>query len=208
MWINYNNSFNTAEIMNLYKNIFWDAPWNEWYICKKCSNIFPKNYTWSCCNKDTIEPFYKNNELKETLQTLKSKESYREIVASILDKPVWFIWWWNTNISELNTEKLSLNSNELDKLILESRRIFPNFDFQNFYYLAEIWVKTEQRWKDIAGNLYRKNLEEIKKWDVEYILVRTTKKTQKPYEWFKRDWFMDVYDYNDEQQRVILIKQL
>jgi hypothetical protein len=37
-----------------------------------------------------------------------------------------------------------------------------------------------------------------------YLLVRTTKKTDKPYEWYRKLWFQEVYDYNDQQSRVIL----
>jgi hypothetical protein len=43
---------------------------------------------------------------------------------------------------------------------------------------------------------------------MKYVLVRTTKKTDKPYRWYRNEWFVDVFDYNDQQDRVILIKKV
>jgi ribosomal protein S18 acetylase RimI-like enzyme len=82
--------------------------------------------------------------------------------------------------------------------------LYSDFNFENFYYFAEIWVKNSYRWQNIAWQLYRQSLEQIKNNWVKYILVRTTKKTDVPYKWFLKELYQDVFSYNDEQDRVIL----
>jgi len=78
----------------------------------------------------------------------------------------------------------------------------------DFYYLAEIWVDRRYRWQDIAWKLYRENLKKLKQQWEKFILVRTTKKSDVPYKWFKQMWYKDVFDYNDAQDRVILIYKI
>jgi hypothetical protein len=191
--------------IKLYKEIFWENPWDEWFICINCNSIFSKNFMWKCnCEKPTIEPFYKNSQLKNNFSDLSKKLWYTELVAKILDNNVWFIWWWKTNIDEINDEKFWLDKNNLNELVNWIYSIFPDFDLENFYYFAEIGVKNEFRWNDIAWNLYRENLEKLKENWYKYKLVRTTKKTDIPFKWFLKEWYKEVFSYNDEQDRVIL----
>jgi len=101
----------------------------------------------------------------------------------------------------LNNERL----NNLSKWILD---IFNDFDLENFYYFAEMWVKNNFRWNDIAWELYRKQLEELKdRWE-KFILVRTTRLSDVPYKWFIKDWYIEVFEYLDEQDRVILVYKI
>ncbi len=195
--------------IKLYKDIFWEEPWNEWFICKNCDKIYPKKFMWKCyCKKSSLESFYNNIELKYSFKELSLKEWYKEYVANILEEKVWFILWWNTSLNKLNNDKLWLDWDKFKALEANIIEIFPEFDIDNFYYFAEIWVKKEFRWNDIAGKLYRKNLEELQKFWEKYILVRTTRKTDVPYNWFKANWYREVFQYNDFQDRVILVKKL
>ncbi len=201
--------FDELNKIKLYKDIFWESPWNEWFICKNCSSIYPKKFMWKCdCWNSNLEVFYKNSELKVSFQITSSKNGYQELVANILEEDVWFIWWWNTSIEELNDDKLWLTNVELNELESNIMKIYSDFDVNNFYYFAEIWVKKDYRWNDVAWNLYRQNLEKLKnKWE-KFILVRTTRKSDVPYKWFKYNWYKDVFLYNDEQDRVILVYKI
>lgn len=164
---------------------------------------------WSCsCGQSKLEPFYRNSEIKETFSQVFKKLWYKELIAKVLNNEVWFIWWWETSLEQLNSDKLWLTEEQLKDLIQNIHNLFPDFDFENFYYFAEIWVKKNFRWQDIAWNLYRKNLEQIKSSWIDYILVRTTKKTDVPYKWFLKEWYKDVLSYNDEQDRVILVLKI
>jgi hypothetical protein len=204
-----NVDYKSNKKVMLYKDIFWEAPWNEWYLCINCWKNFNKKFLWSCsCWNSELEPFYKNKELKNTFTELSEKSWYKELIANILDKEVWFIWGWKSSLKELNNDKLWLDTNILDEVENNIKNIFPDFDENNFYYFAEIWVKDEYRWQDLAWNLYRKNLKELKENWEKYILVRTTRKSDVPYKWFLNEWYQDVYLYNDEQDRVILVYKI
>jgi len=194
------------EKIKLYKDIFWESPWEEWFQCKNCSSIYSKNFMWQCnCWNSDFESFYKNDELKEEFSNISIKEKYSELIAKILEEEVWFIWWWNTSLDQLNIDKLQLNEEDLAKIKDNILKLFPVFNLDDFYYFSEIWVKNEYRWNDIAWELYRENLDKLKvRWE-KYILLRTTKKSDVPYKWFKKEWFIDVFEYNDEQDRVILV---
>lgn len=195
--------------VKMYKDIFWEEPWNEWFICKNCWSLFNKNFSWTCsCENPKLEEFYKDNELKENFKILSTKEKYQEMVAKVLDDKIWFIWWWNTSLDELNKDKFWLDWDQIKALETNVLDIFPEFDINDFYYFAEIWVKKDYRWNDVAWELYRRNLEELsRRWE-KYILVRTTRKTDVPYKWFKDNWYIDVYLYEDEQDRVILVYKI
>jgi len=195
--------------IKMYKDIFWEAPWNEWFICRNCWRNYSKNFMWNCsCDKPDIEPFYKNKELKQNFEETSILNWYKELIAKILWNEVWFIWWWITDISELNTLKLKLNEEQLLVLFDSIKKVYPNFNYQQFYYFSEIGVNSYYRWNDVAWKLYRKNLDDLKKTNSEYILVRTTKLSDLPYKWFLKEKFIDVFSYNDEQDRVILIKKI
>jgi GNAT superfamily N-acetyltransferase len=201
-----NENFVWNEKIKLYKDIFWESPWEEWFICTNCEQIFPKKFMWKCdCWNSILEPFYKNLELKQTFEELSKKTWYNELIAEILEEKVWFFWWWNSSLEKINEDKLWLENEKfkiLEKNILEN---FPNFNKNNFYYLAEIWVKKEYRWQDIAWRLYKENLKKLKENNEKFILVRTTKKSDVPYKWFLKEWYKEVFQYNDEQDRVILV---
>ena len=207
--IEQSNDISSDSKIKLYKDIFWEEPWNEWFICKSCGKIYSKNFLWTCnCDNPDVEEFYKNNELKEIFELLATKDKYQELVAEILDIKVWFIWWWNTSLRNLNEDKLWLEWDSLKALESNILDIFPEFDIDNFYYFAEVWVKKDYRWNDIAWELYRENLDKLKKRGENYILVRTTRKTDVPFKWFKDNWYKEVYLYNDTQDRVILVYKI
>lgn len=196
------------EKIKLYKDTFWEYPWNKWFVCKNCWKYYNKKYMWKCsCWNSKLKPFYENKELKETFKDLLEKGWYKEALAKTLDNNlVWFIWWWESSLEKLNIDKLWLDNKQYNILIEWIRKIFPNFNLDKFYYLDEIWVKKEYRWNDIAWKLYRKNIEYVKETWQKYVVVRTTRKSDVPYKWFIDNWYKVVYCYNDEQDRVILVK--
>ena len=120
----------------LYKEIFWESPWNEWFICQNCQKILPKSFYWKCgCWEiNNFEPFYKNKDLKENFRVLSQKRLYKELIANILWEEVWFIWWWNTSLLELNDSKLWLNIEQLSLLQKGIFEKYEDFDFNDFYF--------------------------------------------------------------------------
>ena len=215
------------EIKELYKAVFWGPPWNEWYKCESCKTIYAITFKGSCnCWDSKLSPVYPDNKLEDDFKRCSSKlnfkafkafivierlrEEVKEYVAEILGKDnwVWFIWWWNTSLWNLNDYKLCLNEIQLKSLTEKILEKYSDFDMSNFYYFAELWVKSGFRRKGIAWKMYRKNLKELQDGWRKYILVRTTRKSDVPYKWLKKMWYEDIYFYEDEQDRAILVYKI
>jgi len=208
--INIISNTTSTKLVKLYKDVFWDTPWNEGFVCKSCWKNYNKKFMWKCnCWNSQLESFYKYPELKQTFTSLSSKKWYSKLLAETLDwKNIAFIWWWKSSLEKINQNKLSINQEELENLKKNILDLYSDFDENDFYYLAEIWVDRRYRWQDIAWKLYRENLKKLKQQWEKFILVRTTKKSDIPYKWFKQMWYKDVFDYNDAQDRVILIYKI
>lgn len=196
--------------IKLYKNIFGEAPWEEWFLCQNCGKNLPLSFCGQCqCGEiDNFKAFYDNAELKTALIEISLKRRYSELIAKTINWDIWFIWGWNSSLWELNKDKLWLNESQLAQLNDWIISEFLDFDFYDFYYLAEIGVKKDLRGQNIASQLYQKNLDKLKeKWE-QFMLVRTTRKTAQPFQWFKKEWFREAFNYNDEQDRVILVYKI
>ena len=196
----------------LYMNIFWEDPWNEGYICPQTKALYAlssNQESCTCCSPAVkTNLFYDRDELKTIFSILQQKRWYQEQICIWSDGlPIWFIWWWRSNIEDVNREKLRLDEDELNTLIESISQQCPIFCLDDFYYFAEIGVENFNRWTDIAGMLYRSQIHAVLSNGSGDILVRTTKKTEKPYKWFLRMGYIPVFAYNDQQDRVVLIKQ-
>jgi len=216
------NNENLEQKIQMYIDIFWEEPRNEWYQCKwECKELYALSKVKSeeltkClkCGSD-IEPFYEKNDLKSKRKSRTEKEGYVWMLSETLEnnKLVWFIMGWGTNLEKLNSEKLWLDEKKLEQLNRNVKELFPGCNTNNLFYAADIWVKKEYRSKEkpgmhIASNLYNAREKEVKNKWFAYVIVRTTKKSDVPYKRYKNKWFKDVFDYNDAQDRVVLIKKI
>lgn len=192
--------------------VFGEAPWNEGYICTVTGKLFPLWANLSnclCCKiPNPLKPFYTKEELRETFIKLEKQDGYRENIAKNSDNiPVGFMWGWNSDMNAINKGKLGLSDENLKELQLRIQETNTHFNLQKFYYFAEIGIDAQTRGYDIAGMLYREQVKSVIENQNGSILVRTTKSTDLPYKWFIKMWYIPVFEYNDEQDRVILIKQ-
>lgn len=191
-----------------YIKVFWEAPWNEWYIWESWTlyplsqKIFPEK----------VKKFYDQEKLTDELWLLSKKQWYREILAEVIDSEsanknslVGFVTWWEWALKEINNDKLLLSPKELITLEENINKYFPDFDLKRIFYNAEIWVIDSMRGQWISSTMFRKCIQEVLAWGVDSVLVRTTKKSDQPFLRFKNKlWFTVVYDYNDDQERTIL----
>ena len=60
------------------------------------------------------------------------------MIAELLSENIWFVWWWNTSVDNLNSDKLWLNDWDLNNLKEKISESYPDFDMDNFYYFAEL----------------------------------------------------------------------
>lgn len=202
-----NNNPTWKNKIQLYKDVFWEAPWNEGFICKSCGKLYPAKFTWNCnCSNPNLDEFYKDEEMKESFKLQSIKTGYMEYIANILGKESWFMWGWESDIDEINKDKLGLDEKEIKKLKQWILERFPDFYFDSFFYLSEMGIKKEFRWQSIASKMYDKIIKKLvlnTPW--KYIMIRTTKKSDIPYKWLQKLWYEKVYDYNDQQDRAILV---
>ncbi len=205
---------NIDEKSDLYINIFGEEPWNEWYQCNDCWKLFwlsdtIKNNIIKCLCGSQLQKFYDKNQVDRERSERSNKEWYICKLAENIDsKFIGFIIWRETDIINLNIDKLWLNIYQLDILIKNINENFDDFNLREFFYGAELWIEKDFRWQGIASLLYKEREKNIKEKQKNYILIRTTKKTDKPYKWYKKEWFVEVFEYEDQQNRVIMIKKI
>lgn len=216
------NNTNLEKKAQMYMDIFWEEPRNEWYQCQgECNELYALSKVKSeeltqCLNCGSpIEPFYEKNDLQSKWKSRSEKEWYIWMLSETLEwnELVWFIMGWGTSLDTLNNEKLWLDEENLEQLNKNMIALFPECDANNLFYAADIGVKKEYRSKEkpgihIASKLYDAREKEVKNKWFGYVIVRTTKKSDVPYKRYKGKWFKDVFDYNDAQDRVVLIKEI
>lgn len=217
--INNESYENLQEKTKLYINVFGEEPRNEWFECKndECdkqyyalSKIYAENIS-HCLNCSTqLEKVYDQNILEQDRQKWASKEWYVWRLAEKNAELIGFILWWNDTITSLNDEKFDLKKPEIERLETNIKNICPDFNLNNFYYFSEIWINKDHRWTDdhIAWRLYRSMEEQVIKNGKEYLILRTTQKSDLPFKWFQKLWYNVVFNYNDENDRVIMIKKI
>lgn len=197
---------NSDAITELYITIFGEEPWNEGYVCLQCKTLSPLSRWVQTCCWSSMKTFYDPWEVKKDFEKRLGKQNaIANIIQNQLENLLWFSLWWWTTLEEVNDEKLWLDETSL-KSLQESSSL--NND-EKIFYLAELWVIKEQRWQWLATQLYEDRLSSIKQQWFTNILVRTTKKTDKPFSRYTTKlWFQEVFSYNDSQQRVILLLTL
>lgn len=215
------------EKVDLYIRVFGEEPWNEWYKCKNdncnkqyyaLSEVNAKNLV-ECLNCGTkLEKVYNEKDLSNDWKKWESKEWYIERLAETdvdkikdeTSKLVGFILWWDDDIASLNKEKFWLTEDDMNTLNENIMKIHPDFDLSHFYYFSEIWV--EKKYRDtedhIATRLYASMEDQAIKNGKKCIILRTTQKSNLPFKRFRKLWYDVVFNYNDENDRVIMIKKI
>jgi len=201
------------EKAELYIKVFWEEPRNEWYTCPDCKTTFwlseiTRNEIKQCLCWGDLKNYYDNNEIQNDWTKRANKEWYIWKLAQTLDNDfIWFMMGRKDNIDNLNQEKLWLESENLTSLQEEIKAVYPDFDLNNFFYVAEVGVKKDYRSKKIASRLFNKATQEAKENGYKYILLRTTTKEWWPYQWRTNIGYKIIFSYNDENQRVIMAKE-
>lgn len=200
---------------DLYIKIFGEEPRNEWYQCQDCQSLFSlseiaKKEIKDCLCGWNLNAFYNPEKVEKDRSDRSKSQWYIERLAENLDNDlVWFALWWESDINQLNQKKFWLAQNQLWELTNNINSLDKLTDLQKLYYFSEVWVEKQYRWKsNIASKLYNDIENQVKSNWYKTMILRTTKKTDVPYKWFQKLWFQEVFSYNDQQDRVIMIKQL
>lgn len=196
------NTFTPTQKAECFIQVFGEAPRNEWRVGKSWT-LYPLSTT--DFGGDVVKPFYNKQKLADQRDQRSRKQWYIEALVQNMNWELcWFALGRQTTLDELNTEKLWLSLPELESLRKSIWMNLPKFDTTKVFYNADLWVLDKLRWKGVWSRLYEERMSQVVANWIGSILVRTTKKTDKPYRRYKDLWYKEVYEYNDEQQRVIL----
>lgn len=194
---------NIEEKVDLYINIFGEEPWNEWYIDGN-GTLYPLSYQG---NKEWLKKFYDKDILAKQRTEWSQKQWYIECLAEVLDNNalVGFILGRSNSLYQLNIDKFNLNLNEYQVLVDNISKMASNINLEKLFYAADLWITPDYRNCWIASKLYNARYEQIlNNWETA-VIVRTTKNRSVPYNWYINKWFQEVYNYNDQQNRVIMV---
>lgn len=200
-----------SSVVSAYKNVFNSSAWWEWV---KCSS--------SCWYKETfedapemcpncwwkIEDYYSDLEVEIAIENISNEIRYKQALALFSDdgKVNGFTWGWNTNLEDLNKEKLGLSEKKLKELCNNLMKIWINPE-ERFYYQSETGITLEYRkkwlWKDLI--YLNQDLLEENKDKVPQIIQRTSKLSPMS-KIRKKQGYKQVFDYGDEDQRIIFAK--
>ena len=206
--INYwNTAYTDKEKAACFMNVFGEAPRNEWWKSTIDGTLYPLSTT--DFGDDIVEPFYDSEALAKQWQQRSTNKWYVEVLADTLENTlIWFALWWQDSLEWLNRSKLTLLPDEFITLQKNIKNAWPLCDQKKLFYNADLGVVSKVRWLKVWSNLYKKRLEKVLENWLEYALVRTTKKSDKPYKRYKNIGYKEAYSYNDMQDRVILAGKL
>jgi len=193
----------TKELIGAYKDVFNNSAWEEWV---KCSNWCWYKSTfegaWSLCPEcgAWIEDFYSDEDVSKSINDVLWKEYNKALYVKQGDNVKWFSWWWWDDLPNINSEKLWLSKEDYKKLEKELDRIWISPEKKQFY-LSEMWITLEWRWKGLWKVLFWEIQDEIKE-EMDWVL-RTSKKSPM-YKMSLDLWYEPVFDYKDIDSRVIL----
>lgn len=206
---NENYSKYIKTLINAYKQVFSASAWQEWKKCvwwcdaKRSFEDAPQN----CCSVETVD-FYSDKVVENYVKNVICKTYNQCLVILNLDSEVsWFTWWWKDDLASINSQKLRLNEDNIQKLFENLDKIGINPIKEDFYYQSETWVMPEYRKSWIWKNLVRVNEEIIKsnRDKISSIIQRTSERS--PMFNIRRDLGYEVvYKYDDEDNRVLFAK--
>ena len=135
--INDQRDLRQNEKSQLYINIFGEEPWNEWYECTSCGKLFwlsKASESQKCVCWNLLKAFYNTNEVERDRRSRAEKQWYIGKLAETLDnKLVGFMLGRETNIWELNQEKLGLGTEQMKRLTQNITENYSNFDLESFF---------------------------------------------------------------------------
>ena len=176
----------------------------EWYIYKETWETITLDEYDELSRQEKIKltKMYTDKSVREVLDALQKKQWLVDIDAVWDDVYAWGIWWYETNIDDIQQEKLQLDSGwkrELCNLLWK----------KSFSYLSELFVSPQSRWQKISSQLLDRYIQETNTTWLPYILTRTTTNKPNPEAMFLNRWFKNVYRYpNDPLNRSLFLKIL
>ncbi|MDD3302873.1 MAG: hypothetical protein PHN31_04900 [Candidatus Gracilibacteria bacterium] len=197
-------------VIYAYKNVFNYSAWGEGV---KCSNGCSYKSTFEnkadvCpdCGGEIID-YYSEIEVKQEIEKVINNTKFKQAIVLFSDRDVGgFTWGWADNIENINDEKLGLNTDNYNELC-ENLTINGLKVDNPFYYQSETGTTYKNRNKGLGRDLIYLNQDLlIENRDKVSQIIQRTSKGSPMYKIRKKQGYKEVYDYKDDDKRVIFAK--
>jgi ribosomal protein S18 acetylase RimI-like enzyme len=186
-------------ISELYLQVFSNPTWNNWKYDKE------KKISIDTSNNQIIRTL---EEQKENIKNeIKNKILLYDFIK-INENIVGFVYWWKTNIINLNSEKFKLD-------FIEQNILYKNIKFdwiqkwEEIIYLSQLWLLEEYRWNGFGKILITNFINKSQLNWYKYIILKTSQNRDLPYKFLiKNYWAKAIYKYDDFANNVILLIEL
>ena len=194
-------------LIQCYRTVFGDEPWNEWKKCLVCGSKWGllevdklKSLNCKHCG-ETLVDFWPSSVVRNSIYEEITSEASCWLAVVSDAEVVGFCWGYPVAPAELE-KKLKLPG---VKDGIESN--FGKIDL--VAYQDEIGVIKEYRNKNIAKAMFKKRLEDFLGAGVSVGIVRTmSSPPSAAFSWYEKLGYKVISEYNDEDRRVILARSL
>lgn len=196
----------TDGLIECYREVFGEEPWNEWKKCSVCGKKWGKQEmpqadgVFSHCGQRVVDFWPTEVVRSDLLHEITVDASCRLALEG--ERVVGFCWGYPISPEELG-KKL-----EIGGLANALTRMFG--ELQVVAYQDELGVLKEFRGQKLAKDLFRRRLDDFRERGFDVGVIRT--KTNPPsvtYLWFtKKLGYQLVAEYNDADGRVVLARSL
>jgi len=198
MNIRITSSLDEQEITALtgaYKQVFGESNWEEGKKCAACGKKFRLSQAPTTCCQENVTDFYADEQVRQSIQSAQENFGF-QIVRLFTQDLSGFSWGWQGSLPEINEEKLSVDYKEIAELGTRSA---------NWFYLSELGVSTEERGRGYGRILLRILLATLPKNTP--VILRTSMRSEL-YSLIQTEGFETVYDYGDQDARILSAKSL
>ena len=199
-------------LVECYREVFSDPPWNEWLKCANPNCPHPRKYWgrrdaeelarnhYRHCDQPMVDFWPRHTVADELAHEVNAKASCW--IATDDSKVVGFCWGYATDPQSLES-KLGL------KCAAEVKTGFPLENGYSLAYQSELGLLKEYREQGFAKLMVRRRLEDFRSMGIKVGVVRT-RETPEPsvtFSWFtKRLGYQIVAKYPGDDGRVILAR--
>ncbi len=197
-----------SSLVKCYQDIFSGEPWNEWRVCSVCGKKFNRNWElvdgWdSICCGEKLSEYWPESVVKNDILSEITKEGSSFWIAVIepSKQVVGFCWGYSIHIDDL---ALKLGRKDFAR---KFSNIFP--DVKVIAYQDDMGVLPQYRGKNIATLMFHERLQDFLTIGLTVGVVRTKRNPPSvTYSWFAKLDYKIVDEYEDEDDRVVLVKDL
>jgi GNAT superfamily N-acetyltransferase len=198
------------QLIDCYRDVFADPPWNEWYKCNCCGKYWGKQdltflqrINFKCCDKPLVEFWPKDVVENDIRQEINSSASCW-LALNTKEEVIGFCWGYPITLEKLE-EKLGI------QVVDPLRKHFGIQADEKIAYQDEIGVRTPYRGKKIAKQMFKERLTDFLKQGLKVGVARTreTPESSVTFLWFTRKLgYRIIARYPKEDGRVILAREL